>query len=179
VKLHPLNFDNRSSVHIKAFDERRKVIKSFKAKADAKRTNPERFADFLTIKLGSVWFLGLNALWFFVWITVNTNLVPGVKAFDPFPFGLLTMVVSLEAIFLAIIVLVSQNRGERIDELREEVELQLNTMSEGEVTKLIKMVSLLLDKQGINVDDDPELKEMLKPFDSDKVEKQLEKELDD
>ncbi len=161
----------------KAIDARRMVIKSFKAKADSKRTGPEKFADLLTIRFGSVLFLSLNATWFFVWIVLNTNIIPGLKAFDPFPFGLLTMIVSLEAIFLAIIVLISQNREAKVGELREEIELQLNTMSEGEVTKLIKMTSLLLKKQGINIENDPELKEMLKPFDSDAVEKQLEKDI--
>jgi len=179
MKLPTIDFYNRSSAHSKAIEERRNVIKSFKAKADAKRSRPEKFADFLTARFGSVLFLGLNALWFLVWIVINTGLVPGVEPFDPFPFGLLTMVVSLEAIFLAIIVLISQNRDARVGELREEVDLQLNTMSEIEVTKIIKMVSLLLEKQGVNLDDDEELKQMLKPFDSDKVEKQLEKEMGD
>src|SRR4051812_26070860 len=85
----------------------RLVVQSFRAKADAKRTLSDKFADKLTSKFGTVLFLCLNALWFFIWIVINTNLIPGVKAFDPFPFGLLTMVVSLEAIFLAIIVLIS------------------------------------------------------------------------
>lgn len=177
MKLRQFNFSG-NSLRGKAIDDRREVIKSFKAKEDAKRSGPEKFADALTARLGSVWFLGLNAVWFFVWIMINTNLVPGVKAFDPFPFGLLTMIVSLEAIFLAIIVLVSQNRDARVAELREEVELQLNTLSEGEVTKLIKMTAMLLEKQGIKIDNDTELKEMLKPFDSDKVEKQIKKEID-
>lgn len=170
--------NNQTSLRSKALEQRREVIKSFKAKEDAKRSGPEKFADVLTSRLGSIWFLGLNALWFFGWIVINNNLIPGIKAFDPFPFGLLTMVVSLEAIFLAIIVLVSQNREARVAEVREEIELQLNTMSEGEVTKLIKMMSMLLEKQGINIDDDTELKEMLKPFDSEKVGQEIEQELD-
>lgn len=177
MKFSPLNFDSLMSPHSKAVDERRQVIKSFKARANAKRTAPEKFADLLTAYFGSVLFLGLNALWFAAWIIINTGLIPNVEPFDPFPFGLLTMVVSLEAIFLAIIVLISQNREARVGELREEIELQLTTMSEGEVTKLIKMMSILLEKQGINVDKDPELKEMLKPFNSDKVEQEIEKEL--
>lgn len=156
---------------------RRKVIKSFKAKANAKRSGAEKFADGLTAKFGSVAFLGLNALWFLVWISWNTGIIPGVEAFDPFPFGLLTMVVSLEAIFLAIIVLISQNREARIGELREEIELQISTISEGEVTKLINLMVLMLEKQGIKIEDDPELIKMLKPIDNAEIERQLEKEL--
>ena len=177
MRLPSISFENHNSLSSNAVEERRKAISSFKAKADAKRSGPEKFADFLTIKFGTVFFLGLNAVWFLVWIVLNTNIIPGLEPFDPFPFGLLTMIVSLEAIMLAIIVLISQNREAKVGEVRDEIELQLNTVSEGEVTKLIKMTSMLLDKQGINVEDDPELKEMLKPFDSDKVEKQLQKEL--
>lgn len=177
MNIVPKNIEDRLTRNNKAVDERRNVFRSFKAKADAKRTLPEKFADFLTVKFGSVIFLSLNAAWFFIWIILNTHIIPGIQPFDPFPFGLLTMIVSLEAIFLAIIVLISQNREARVAELREEVELQLNTISEVEVTKLIKMMSVLLESQGINIKDDDEIQEMLKPFDSEKVERQLEKEL--
>lgn len=178
MKNNLLNFTRNSAEHDKAVKARRQIIKSFKAKADARRTGPEKFADFLTAKFGSVFFLSINVVWFVVWIVINTGLIPSINPFDEFPFGLLTMVVSLEAIILAIVVLISQNRETKIGQLREEIELQINTMSEVEVTKLIKMVSLLMEKQGINIEHDEELKEMLKPFNSDQVEKQLEKELE-
>lgn len=164
--------------HQENISRRRSVIKSFKAKADAKRTGQEKFADWMTAKLGSILFLGINASFFLVWIVVNIGWVPGVEPFDPFPFGLLTMLVSLEAIFLAIIVLISQNREARIAELREEIELQINSIVEGEVTKLIQLTALLLEKQGIDVDKDPEITKMLKPVDNDEIARQLEKELD-
>jgi uncharacterized membrane protein len=158
-------------------NNRRKVIRSFKAKADARRTPTEKFADWLTIKFGTIAFLSLNAIWFSGWILINTNSIPGIKPFDPYPFNFLTMVVSLEAIFLAIIVLVSQNREAKIGELREEIELQLSTISESEVTKLIKLTVLLLEKQGISIEDDPELKRMIRPTSNAQIEKDLEREL--
>lgn len=176
--LNPLNVLSPLLSHEEAVQGRRKVIKSFKAKADAKRSITEKFADLLTAKFGTVTFLTLNFIWFAVWIFINTGHLPGVKDFDPFPFGLLTMIVSLEAIGLAIIVLISQNREARISELREEIELQLNTIAEGELTKLISLMALLLEKQGIRIDDDPELKRMLKPIDSAELERRLEQELD-
>lgn len=175
---NPFSYLNPFSSPEENVDMRRKAIKSFKAKADAKRTGPEKFADWLTSKFGSVLFLSLNAVWFTVWIVTNIGWMPGVEPWDPFPFGLLTMVVSLEAIFLAIIVLISQNREARIGELREEIELQISTVSESEVTKLIKMVSILLEKQGIKTDEDPELKKMLKPMDNAAMERELARELD-
>jgi uncharacterized membrane protein len=119
----------------------------------------------------------LNAGFFAVWIAWNTGLVPGLSIADPFPFGLLTMVVSLEAIFLAIIVLISQNRENRIAELREEVELYINTYAESEITKLIYMQKLLLEKSGVDLSHDKDLQDMMKNLQSDVIEEELEKQL--
>jgi uncharacterized membrane protein len=115
-------------------------------------------------------------IWFAIWITWNLGLIPGLQPFDPFPFGLLTMVVSLEAIGLAIIVLISQNRASRIDDLREEIDLQINTVAEEEVTKIIQLQLKLLESNGVSVDD-PELKRMLNPLSSAEIERSLEREL--
>lgn len=177
--LNPLNpmhvFDPLMS-HQENVQRRRKAIKSFKAKADAKRSRTEKFADLLTAKFGTITFLTLNFIWFISWIVINTGMTP-IEPFDPFPFGLLTMIVSLEAIGLAIIVLISQNREARISELREEIELQMSTISEGEVTKIIGLMAILLEKQGVKIDD-PEVEKMLKPIDSAEMIRQLEQELD-
>jgi uncharacterized membrane protein len=175
---NPFSYLNPFLSHEENVDRRRKAIKSFKAKADAKRTFAERFADWLTSRFGSVAFLVLNALWFTGWILINTDKIPAIKPFDPYPFGFLTMVVSLEAIFLAIIVLISQNRETKIGELREEIELQISTVAEGELTKLIKLVVILLENQGIKIDEDPELKKMLRPMDNEAIQRELEQELD-
>ncbi|MEO6109830.1 MAG: DUF1003 domain-containing protein [Candidatus Saccharimonadales bacterium] len=152
------------------------VIQSYRAKSDAKRTLSDKFADKLTAKFGTVFFLALNALWFFVWIPINMNLIPGIKPFDPFPFGLLTMIVSLEAIFLAIIVLISQNRAAKVAELREEIDLQINSIAESEITKILVLMGMLLDKNGIELDD-PDIAEMVRPIKSKDIEKILELQL--
>lgn len=157
--------------------DRRRVIKSFEAQANRNRSISEKIADTLTARLGSMLFLGANAMWFFFWIVINTGLIPSMKPFDPFPFGLLTMIVSLEAIFLAIIVLISQNRAAKIDDLREEFDLQINTIAEEEVTKIIGLLVLLLKKNGVDVSKDPDLIQMLKPTDTRKIEKSLEKQV--
>jgi uncharacterized membrane protein len=157
-------------------DRRRHAIRSFKAKADAKRNPAEKFADLLTAKLGSITFLALNALWFTTWILWNTGKLPGLEPFDPYPFGFLTMVVSLEAIALAIIVLISQNREARVNELRDEVDLQINMVTEEELTKLIKLVVTMLETQGVKPTDDPELKRLLETS-NDQIQRELEKEL--
>ena len=150
------------------------AIKSIKAKANLKRSWVEKVADLLTQKFGTILFLSLNAVWFIAWLLINLDLVPGIKPFDPFPFGLLTMIVSLEAIFLAIIVLISQNREEKITDLREEISLQIGIYSERELSKVLELMTLLLKKNNIDVSDDKLLQRMLKPFDMNRVEKVLE-----
>ena len=80
-------------------------------------------------------FLIINALIFIVWIGINT-LPLGIEQFDPFPFGLLTMIVSLEAIFLSCFVLISQNRQSEKDHIRSDVEYEVNIKAELEVAHL-------------------------------------------
>jgi uncharacterized membrane protein len=103
--------------------------------------------------------------------------IPFISIFDPFPFGMLTMVVSLEAIVLAVIVLISQNRAARISELREEIDIQVNMIAETEITKIMKLITVLLEKNGVNIATDPELKKMLEPIDIKKIEAELEKQI--
>ena len=110
-------------------ESNRKIFRSIKAKADAKRTVMERTADWMTSSFGSMTFLSLNVSLFIVWIFVNTGQIGSITPFDPFPFSLLTTIVSLEAIILAIFVLISQNRNSKVDDLREETHLQINLIS--------------------------------------------------
>lgn len=163
-------FQDNESAH-------RRIFHSMKAKADAKRTHMERLADYMTGVFGSNTFLWVNVCLFTFWLLVNTNKISMLAPFDPFPFNLLTNIVSLEAIILAIFVLISQNRTAKIDDLREETQLQLSIISELEVTKIMKMLALLLDKQGIDLSQDPELRQMLRPVSEEEIEKKLEKEI--
>ncbi len=158
-------------------DSKRKILKSIKAKAYAKRTRLEKLTDWMTSGFGSITFLLINVLFFVFWILVNTGQLKIFSIFDPFPFSLLTAFVSLEAIILAISVLVSQNRSLKIDDLREETHLQINLITEREITKLMKMLAILLEKQGIDLSQDPELKKMLRPISEEEIEKMLEKEI--
>ncbi|MDO8686598.1 MAG: DUF1003 domain-containing protein [Candidatus Berkelbacteria bacterium] len=155
----------------------RKIFHSIKAKADAKRSRMEKIADSITSNFGSHTFLLLNIFLFLAWILINTDKIEGITSFDPFPFSLLTTIVSLEAIVLSIFVLVSQNRTAKIDDLREETHLQLNLISEREITKVMKMMALLLEKQGIDLSQDPELKKMIRPVSEEEIQKRLEKEI--
>ncbi|MGH2593263.1 MAG: DUF1003 domain-containing protein [Anaerolineae bacterium] len=96
----------------------------------------DRLADRLTAGIGAMKFVYVNAAWFGVWIVVNTGLIPRVIPFDEFPFGLLTMIVSLEAIFLSLFVLISQNRSDAKDRLRSELDYRVNVKAELEIGQL-------------------------------------------
>jgi len=95
----------------------------------------QRIADWIAWFSGSMPFLILNGLWFIVWIAINTMPL-GIHQFDPFPFGLLTMIVSLEAIFLSCFVLISQNRQSEKDHVRSDIEYEVNIKAELEVAHL-------------------------------------------
>lgn len=156
---------------------RKKVFYSMKAKADAKMTKTEKLANWITLHLGSANFLLFNLSIFIMWVLINTNQIKIIPVFDPFPFILLITIVSLEAIILAIFVLISQNRDSKIDALREEINLKINVIAEKEITKIMKMLVILLERQGVDISLDPELKKLLKPISEEEIEKRLEKEI--
>ena len=146
--------------------------RSLAAEHAAQRSMIERIADRLTRIAASTPFLVLHVAWFLAWILANTGTF-GLRPFDPFPYGLLTMIVSLEAIFLSIFVLMAQSRESAVAELREEVSLQVVLRMEEEVTKTLQLVAGLYARLGYQVSVDAELREMLGPLDPDTIEKDL------
>jgi uncharacterized membrane protein len=156
---------------------RRRIVRSYRSKADARRTFSQRFADFLRTKFGSVAFLGVNVLFLAAWVSINSGWVPGMASFDPYPFGLLVLCICLEAIVLDIVVLISQDRSARIAEIREEASLHIGAITEEEVTKIIQILTLLLKERGVTPDDDEELREMLQPLKPEQIEESLENQL--
>ncbi len=154
-----------------AAEKRHQFYRSFEAKALRSRSFLTRFSDRLTAIFGSATFLILNAIWFAVWVSINLGFT-SIKPFDPFPFGLLTMVVSLEAIVLSIIVLVSQSRASYVDSLREDLHLQVNLIAEEEITKVLQVLAEIREKVGIK-ENDPELERMLQRIDTNYIEKSL------
>jgi uncharacterized membrane protein len=112
---------------------RSRVSRNVNEEVAGRRTAVERVADAIAAFAGSITFLMLHAAWFAAWVGWNT-LRPG--GFDPYPFGLLTMVVSLEAIFLSVFVLLSQSRQAAKDRVRADVEYEVNVKAELEVAAL-------------------------------------------
>lgn len=124
-----------------------------------------RVADAITDFTGSMAFVYVHIVWFAVWILLNIGLIhiPRVSEFDKFPFSLLTMIVSLEAIFLSTFVLISQNRLAAAAEKRAELDLQINLLAEQKATKVLEMLDQIteqLDQVGsrFNFKPDPEVK---------------------
>jgi CRP/FNR family cyclic AMP-dependent transcriptional regulator len=101
------------------------------------RTSVQKAADWIAEFSGSIAFLMIHVVLFFLWIIMNVgNGVPGIPLFDPFPFGLLTMAVSLEAIILSVFVLLSQNRQVAKDRVRGDIEYDVNLKAELEIAHL-------------------------------------------
>ena len=145
---------------------------AIKAQHAAERSFFEGLADALNELASSTPFLLIHVAWFVVWIPWNLGML-GLKPFDPFPFGLLTMIVSLEAIFLTIFVLMAQKRESAIAELREELALQVNLRIEEESTKTLQLVAGLYTRLGHRVAEDPELADMMQPLDVEGIERML------
>lgn len=162
---------------IDKISRRRRIIRSFEAKALGHRKFTEKIADNVTTAFGSFTFGVLHVYWFGLWIVLNTGIVAWITPFDPFPFGLLTMIVSLEAIFLSILVLLSQNRAGQVASLREELHLQVDLIAEEEITKVLEILSEIRTKVGIK-GDDPELTRMLQRIDTSYIESSLQRQVD-
>lgn len=168
-----------TSIDQKLVEAQRKKIKSLKARMNIGRSRSDRFADHVSAACGSMNFFIFHVLFFIVWILVNLNFIPGVAPFDAYPFGLLTMVVSLEAICLSIFVLISQNRASYIDDVREEVDLQINVRAEQEITHIINMLDEINDKLGLDKKDSPKLKKMKKETNVREIEEEVLAEMEE
>jgi uncharacterized membrane protein len=122
-------------------------------------TLEERVAEAITRFTGGMRFIYLHLVLFGLWIIFNLGLVPGVPQFDP-SFVILAMVASVEAIFLSTFILISQNRMAAAADKRADLDLQINLLSEHEVTKLIALVSSIADRMGVKTEVDPEVDEL-------------------
>ena len=124
------------------------AIVRLEEEAVRQRSLGERVSDVFTRAMGSLSFVVAHLLLFGVWCVVNLGLTP-LRPFDPFPFGILTLIVSAEGVLLAIFVLVSQNRMSRQANQRAHLNLQISLLAEQESTKLLQKVQSVLDHLGV------------------------------
>jgi uncharacterized membrane protein len=125
-----------------------------------KRTVQAHLADIITWFSGKMLFVYLHVVWFGVWILINAGLLPPLRPFDAYPYGLLTMVVSLEAIFLSTFVLISQNRLSEEADRRADLDLHIGLLTEHEVTRVLQMLDAVHRKLGIEIEGDSELAQL-------------------
>jgi uncharacterized membrane protein len=149
-----------------------RVLQAAKTRYAGRRSRMDILADTMARLGGSSAFLITHIVWFAVWITMNSR-IGGAIAFDPYPYGLLTMIVSLEAICLSIFILMSQSRAAATSELRDEVTLEVVMRVEEETTKALQLITGLYRRLNLPLSEDPELRRMLLPLDRDEIEREL------
>ena len=154
------------------------LIAQLEATKAAERSPADRIADAITHFCGSMAFVYVHVAWFGGWML--WHFLPGVPQairFDPYPFQFLTFVVSLEAIFLSTFILISQNRQNRMSELRNHLDLQINLLSEQENSKVLAMLEALLRFHGL-VQPDPEIASLAEATQPDMLIQQIEQSLE-
>jgi len=138
-----------------------RAIAELQQHLNARRGLIDRIADLVGGFSGSMAFVLVHVVWFSVWFLWNTGVLPGVKPFDPFPFILLAMIVSVEGVLLSTFVLMKQNRMQRQSDTRDHLNLQIDLLAEKEVTKSLQLLRAICRKLEISEAElDTELEEM-------------------
>lgn len=156
-------------------DENVRAIKRWERAILLARSTAERISDWVACTAGSGGVMLLHVVWFVVWITLNDGLVPGLRPFDPFPFPFLTLTVSLEAIFLALFVLASQNRLARQADKRSHLDLQIDLLAEREMTAVLQLLQDIAQHLQAPTSVTPEqLSDLMKKTDLGRLTRQME-----
>lgn len=151
-------FGNPSQATCEAIRDNIRMVARMEEKYLSDRKLSERLADVIGSFSGSMSFVIFHAVFYTLWILVNLRVITLVPAFDPFPFLLLSMIVSLEAIFLSTFVLMKQNRMSKRADSRAHLDLQINLLSEKEMTMVLQMLRLIGERVGVR---DPQLEREL------------------
>ena len=136
-------------------------IAEMEQQLEQRKSRIDRIAGAVGAFAGSMTFIGLHLVWFTLWFLVNTHHVPGFQAFDPYPFILLSMTVSIEAVLLSTFVLMKQNQMQTRTDRRDQLNLQIDLLTEKELTKALQLLRALCVKLDIGEPlEDAELSEM-------------------
>ena len=153
----------------------KRIREQIKSRLQVEQTWTGTLAEFLTLKFGTVPFLIANVGVFVFWILINLGDIPGIGVFDPYPFNFLTMMVSLEAIVLSIIVLITQNRQSKMEDIREQIDTEIDVRAEEEVTMLLIMLDKVARHLEVPMEDDPELERMKQRTDINRIRAEIER----
>jgi len=160
-----------------ASDHAIEAVAQIERVAHDSRSRIDNLAARITRAAGTGHSIVLHLTWFFLWLLVNLNGLPGIRPFDPFPFNLLTTSVSLEAIFLTLFVLISQNRMSQEADKRAQLDLQINLLAEKETTMILRMLKDMSEKLGIREASTRELGDLIKETKVDELASKLEETL--
>ncbi len=149
------------------------TILQLEAAAKKNLSATERLAKIIADFCGSMTFVWVHVVWFGGWIILNA--LPNVRHFDEFPYTFLTLVVSLEAIFLSTFILISQNQETRLTERNNHLDLQINLLTEQENTKILQMLKRISEHLEIEIDDDPTVRILEQSTRPEKLVEQIER----
>jgi uncharacterized membrane protein len=146
-------FDDNSLATADPMDYNVEAIAKLETEEMHRRSAGEKVSDFFVSYMGSMPFLIFHVVGFAVWFAINLGFLPFIPVFDPFPFGILTLIVSSEGVFLAIFILISQNRMTRQSDKRAHLDLQISILAEQEMTLMLRMQQKLCRHLGVEVED--------------------------
>jgi uncharacterized membrane protein len=125
------------------------AVAGLEAEALDRRTPADRASDAIAAFVGTIGFVALHLVWFALWASINAGLVPFVPAFDPYPFQLLCMIVSMEGVLMSTFVLIKQNRMSYLSDRRAHLDLQVNLLAEREITRLLQISGEIARRVGV------------------------------
>jgi uncharacterized membrane protein len=150
-----------------------RALVAARERSERKKSISDHLADAICAFSGSMAFVYIHVFWFGFWLLANLEFF-GWPAFDPYPFGLLTTIVSLEAIFLSTFVLISQNRQAKLGDERADLDVQIDLLAEHEITRVLSVVTAIADKLQVPVPALPEMQELEKDVEADDLLKEIE-----
>ena len=145
----PCRATERNETAPRAVVENIEAILSLENAALRSRTPADKASDGIASFVGSLTFVLVHVVWFVAWAVVNAGLISFIPAFDPYPFQLLCMIVSLEGVLLSTFVLIKQNRMSYLSDRRNHLDLQINMLSEREVTRLLVVTDRIARHIGV------------------------------
>lgn len=137
------------------------AVMNLEEEALRERTLADRISDTIANFVGSIPFVLVHVVWFGIWAVINCGVLGKAWKFDPYPFALLCMLVSLEGVLLSTFVLIKQNRMGRHADQRNHLDLQINLLAEKEITKVLQLQQLICQRLGIKeIEMDEEVREL-------------------
>lgn len=153
-------------------------VLEMQAELERRRTTVDRIADAIGTFSGSMNFVFLHIAGLAAWLLINTGVLHGIRRFDPYPFILLAMIVSVEGVILSTFVLMKQNRMQYRADIRNQLDLQINLLSEKEITKSLQLLRTICHKLEIEINGDKELEEMASTTSVDMLAERVETDLE-